>query len=60
MALDALGREFQDILKGPVLSLPGPLPAEEDEWPELPRLILPFNRTSYGRLRQLIGFINRS
>ncbi len=59
-ALDALGREFQDILKGPVLSLPGPLPAEEDEWPELPRLILPFNRTSYGRLRQLIGFINRS
>jgi hypothetical protein len=59
-ALEALGREFQDILKGQVLSLPGPLPAEDDEWPELPRLILPFNRMSYGRLRQLIDFINRS
>jgi hypothetical protein len=58
--LEALAREFQDILKGPVLSLPGPLPAEDSEWPELPRLILPFNRTGYGRLRQLIDFINRS
>jgi len=59
-ALEVLGREFQDILKGPVLSLLGPLPAEDDEWPELPRLILSFNRTGYGRLRQLIDFINRS
>jgi hypothetical protein len=59
-ALDVLVREFQDILKGQILSLPGPLPAEDDEWPELPRLVLPFNRMNYGRLRQLIDFINRS
>jgi len=42
------------------VSVSGPLPAEDDEWPELARLVLPFNRTSYGRLRQLIDFINRS
>lgn len=59
-ALGALQREFEDILKGSVVSVPGPLPAEDNEWPELPRLVLPFNRTSYGRLRQLIDFINRS
>jgi hypothetical protein len=34
------------------------LPPEASEFPTLPRLILPFNRTSYGRLRQLIDFIN--
>jgi len=59
-ALGALQREFGGILKGPVVSVSGPLPAEDDEWPELARLVLPFNRTSYGRLRQLIDFINRS
>jgi hypothetical protein len=59
-ALGALQREFDDILKGPIVSVPGPLPAEEKEWPDLPRLVLPFNRTSYGRLRQLIDFINRT
>jgi uncharacterized protein (TIGR00730 family) len=50
--------QFDDILKGPVDQSPGPVPQEHDEHPELPRLILPFNRTSYGRLRALIDFIN--
>ena len=49
---------FDDILKGPVDQSPGPIPQENEEHPELPRLILPFNRTSYGRLRMLIDFIN--
>ena len=40
--------------------LAGPLPEEAEEFPDLPRLVLPFNRTSYGLLRQLIDFINRS
>ena len=51
-------RDFDDILKGPIDQLPGPIPQESDEHPELPRLILPFNRTSYGRLRVLIDLIN--
>jgi uncharacterized protein (TIGR00730 family) len=59
-SLVAFQREFDDILQGPAEQLPGPLPAEGDELPELPRLVLPFNRTSYGRLRQLIDFVNRS
>jgi uncharacterized protein (TIGR00730 family) len=49
---------FDDILKGPLDQSPTPIPQEQDEHPELPRLILPFNRTSYGRLRQLIDFLN--
>jgi uncharacterized protein (TIGR00730 family) len=51
-------REFEDILKGPVDQAPGPVPQELNEFPELPRLILPFNRSSYSRLRRLIDFVN--
>lgn len=58
--LETVHREFKDILKGPAVPVPGPLPEEEEEWPALPRLVLPFNRSSYGRLRQLVDFINRS
>ena len=58
-ALADLQREFEDILKGPAEQVPGPLPAEGDEYPDLPRLVLPFNRTNYGRLRLLIDFVNR-
>jgi uncharacterized protein (TIGR00730 family) len=51
-------RQFEDVLKGPVDQAPGPVPRELNEFPELPRLILPFNRTSYSRLRRLIDFVN--
>ncbi|HEU5324120.1 MAG TPA: cytochrome D ubiquinol oxidase subunit II, partial [Methylomirabilota bacterium] len=51
-------RRFEDILKGPADQAPGPVPQELNEFPDLPRLILPFNRSSYGRLRQLIDFVN--
>ena len=56
--LKDLQTRFDDILKGPVDQSPTPIPQELDEHPDLPRLILPFNRASYGRLRQLIDFIN--
>ena len=56
--LKDLQTRFDDILKGPVDQSPTPIPKEIDEHPDLPRLILPFNRASYGRLRQLIDFIN--
>jgi uncharacterized protein (TIGR00730 family) len=51
-------RRFEDILKGPVDQLAGPVPQELNEFPELPRLLVPFNRASYARLRQLIDFLN--
>ena len=51
---------FSDILKGPAEQVPGPLPAERGEFPDLPRLVLPFNRSGFSRLRQLIDFVNAS
>jgi len=56
----ALGRDFADILVGAEPVQTAALEEEDDE-PELaslPRLVLPFNRSSYGRLRQLIDRIN--
>jgi uncharacterized protein (TIGR00730 family) len=49
---------FDDILKGPIDQVQGPAPQELPEFVELPRLVIPFTRTSYSRLRQLIDFIN--
>jgi uncharacterized protein (TIGR00730 family) len=57
-ALAELQRRFEDVLKSPADQTPGPVPQEANEHPDLPRLILPFNHTSYGRLRQLIDFLN--
>ncbi len=56
--LAELQTTFDDILKGPAEQAPGPVPQELNEFPELPRLILPFDRSSYSRLRQLIDFVN--
>jgi uncharacterized protein (TIGR00730 family) len=56
--LEELQTRFEDILKGPADQSPTPVPQELDEHPELPRLILPFNRSSYSRLRQLIDWLN--
>jgi len=55
-----LNREFRDLLQSGKIRQGGPLPEEGDE-PELAhltRLILRFNRKSYGRLTQLIHRIN--
>jgi hypothetical protein len=56
--VESVQERFEDILKGPVEQSPGPVPAEADEHAGLPRVILPFNRSSYSRLRQLIDFLN--
>jgi uncharacterized protein (TIGR00730 family) len=59
--VEKIGVEYSDLLSGGGFSLSGPLPEEKDE-PELadlPRLVFRFNRTSLGRLRQLIDEINR-
>ena len=51
-------QRFEDVLKGRVDQAPGPFPQESNEYPDLPRLLVPFNRSSYARLRQLIDFVN--
>jgi uncharacterized protein (TIGR00730 family) len=51
-------RQFEDILKGPLDQSPGPVPQELNESPDLSRLIIPFNRSVYSRLRRLIDHIN--
>ncbi len=51
--------KFADILKGQARLEPGPVPRELNEFPELARLILPFDHRSFGRLRQLIDFVNQ-
>lgn len=57
-----LDDKFSDLLREGLFRLGSALPEEEDE-PEianLPRLIFPFNRKSFGRLRQLIDYLNRT
>ncbi len=56
--LPDLSLRFADILDAPLEQRPGPLPPEIEEFPELPRLILRFNRTNFARLRELIDLIN--
>jgi len=59
-SLAELNARFRDILDGAAEQTPGPLKAEHGEWPELPRLVLPFNRTAFSRVRPLIDWINQS
>jgi uncharacterized protein (TIGR00730 family) len=58
-AVADLQRRFDDMLKGPIEQVSGPTGQELQEFPELPRLILPFNRSSYSRLRQFIDALNQ-
>ncbi len=57
--IDQLNDEFGGLLlKGRIRQVDQPLGEERDEHPDLPRLILRFNRQSFGKLRQLINRIN--
>jgi len=53
-----LNARFADVLTKPVTQAPGPVPGESDVLPELPRLVVPFNRSDYSRLRSLLDFVN--
>ena len=59
--LTQLGHDFADIVvKGEIVQT-GALEEEREDAPELvrlPRLVLEFNRSSFGRLRQLIDRLN--
>jgi len=58
--VERLNRDFQDILTQGEVCPTGPLPEESDD-PEsldLHRLLVPFNRRDFGRLREMIDVIN--
>jgi uncharacterized protein (TIGR00730 family) len=59
-AVAELNARFGDMLNAPAEQSKGPLPGEGDELPDLPRLVLPFNRTDFARLRRLLDFVNAS
>ena len=56
--LAELNARFSDIMTGPAVQAPGPVAGEGDELPDLPRLVLPFNRSGFSRLRSLIDVVN--
>jgi uncharacterized protein (TIGR00730 family) len=58
LQLDVLENQFKDILlKGAHFLNHSALP-EEGDFIDLPRLVFPFNRFNYGRLRLLINSLN--
>jgi uncharacterized protein (TIGR00730 family) len=56
--LAELNARFSDIMTGPAVQAPGPVAGEGDELADLPRLVLPFNRSGFSRLRSLIDVVN--
>ncbi len=57
-AVSHIQGEFTDLLDSGTIETTAALKEEGDDVPELPRLILHFNRWSHGRLRQMIDYIN--
>jgi hypothetical protein len=59
--IEEINNRFHDILIDGRFIVGEPLPEERDEseLAELPRLIFHFNRRNFGRLRQLIDYINQ-
>lgn len=56
--LDALNQDFKGILSKGAIRVGDPLPRENGEVPDLPRVLLNFDRRSQGRLRVLIDRLN--
>ncbi len=59
--VERLNETFGDILlAGRIHTLPGPMAAEDNECPDLQRLVMQFDRRSIGRLRLLINTVNEA
>lgn len=56
--LERLNDEFARVLSEGSIVQSEPLPAEQGEFPDKPRLVLRFNRRHFGHLRRLIDVIN--
>jgi uncharacterized protein (TIGR00730 family) len=55
-----LSAQFADVMRGPIRILDAPLPAERrnEDFPDLARVAMRFDRVSYARLRELIDALN--
>lgn len=61
--VDVLAKDFADIVLSGRIEQSGPLEEEREQEPELShlsRLVFHFNRSSFGRLRQLIDRVNHA
>lgn len=59
-ALTELNDKYHPILtEGRIEQSPGPIEGEAGELPELPRIVLHFNRKNFGTLRQMVNDINK-
>ena len=56
--LEALNRDFADLLFAGAIEVSGPLPQERGEFPDYARLVLRFDRREMGRLRALVDALN--
>jgi uncharacterized protein (TIGR00730 family) len=56
--LDALNRDFSELLSAGAIETSGPLAQEAGEFPQLARLTLRFNHREMGLLRELIDVVN--
>jgi uncharacterized protein (TIGR00730 family) len=58
--IEKLNDTFSGLLSsGLIEQFPGPVEGERGEYPDMPRLVLRFNRRSVGQLRLLINEVNR-
>ncbi|MCH8881660.1 MAG: cytochrome D ubiquinol oxidase subunit II, partial [Planctomycetes bacterium] len=58
-AVERLNDEFGDLATGGrIHTLSTPMTAEDDEFPDLQRLVIKYNYRSIGRLRRMIDAIN--
>lgn len=59
--LERLNDEYRDILRGGKIEVSPPLKEEidRDEFLDLPRLALDFNRSNFGRLNEMVRTINQ-
>ncbi len=58
--IDELNKKYANILRSGEIKLTEPLPAEQQggEFLELPRLVMDFNRRDYGKLYEMLRFLN--
>jgi hypothetical protein len=58
--VEELNKRYADILRSGEIELTESLPAEQkgEEFLDLPRLVMDFNRRDYGRLYEMIRFLN--
>jgi uncharacterized protein (TIGR00730 family) len=58
--IEELNKKYADILRSGEIELTGSLPAEQkgEEFPDLPRLLMDFNRQDYGKLYEMLRYMN--